>query len=72
MFTRQHYITVAATIKKNPEAFLSPSVLTLARMFKADNPRFDAKTFFIACGFNPDTSEDESLTAILDEFNKTQ
>jgi hypothetical protein len=56
MFTRQHYEAVAKTIKEN-ECFIYPSIQTMAKMFKADNPRFDARTFFKACGFIGDNLE---------------
>lgn len=66
-FTQKHYEAVASVIKKD-DNFVYTSILTLSKMFKTDNPKFDARRFFIACGFKDNDSEDESLEAMMDDF----
>ena len=48
MFTKQHYIALAKLIKEREE---SPHHIDLlCKYFAKDNPRFNAKTFRLACG----------------------
>jgi hypothetical protein len=56
MFTRQHYEKLAKYIVEN-EVYADGypndgpyGIDSLCRFFKQDNPRFNAKTFRLACG----------------------
>ena len=53
MFTRQHYEKLARHINENQENFYGRyyDLDSLCRFFKQDNPRFNAKTFRVACGY---------------------
>jgi hypothetical protein len=52
MFTRRHYVAIAATLKAThkPGPVLFETALAFARMLAKDNSRFDAPQFFRACG----------------------
>jgi len=55
MFTRQHYEKLAIHIKQNQVYVDYPDagpygIDSLCKFFKQDNPRFNAKSFRLACG----------------------
>ena len=55
MFTRQHYEKLARYINENQVYADCPDngpygIDDLCKFFKRDNPRFNAKTFRLACG----------------------
>jgi hypothetical protein len=50
MYTKQDFVTAAATIRKLKPAEKQPTINALVEKFKKSNPRFDVKQFYVACG----------------------
>lgn len=62
IFNQSHYDAVAKTVRENT-SFIYTSILTLAEMFLEDNSKFQARLFFIDCGYSG-----ESLEAVCKQF----
>ena len=63
-FTRQHYQQIAKVVSSMPDAKSKQEAANAhAKMFAADNPRFDASKFHAACGTKHGMTEAEDLNA---------